>query len=178
MPNGMSMTRAPCVTAYRIPAAAVATDRRPEPPAMTGRIAARGAMPTGPAPVPRPAIIAARPRRSGRLAWAPLSTSATVTPAPWDSGHTFRCTRQAASHHSPGPGASRARDPLAREDAAASGSAHSTSRPTARADSRRNTPLGTDGQIAPAHRPRPGKEPVTIRPAVPSWSAGRRGDAS
>jgi hypothetical protein len=115
----MSMTRAPRVTAYRIPAAAVATDRGPEPPTVTGRILARGAMPTVPVPVPWPAIITAiavpwpssptwmsvspsravpvrsipgstTPRRSGRLAWTPLSTSATVTPAPWDSGHTFR----------------------------------------------------------------------------------------
>jgi len=199
MPKGMSMTRAPCVTAYRIPAAAVATDRGPEPPTVTGRILARGAMPTVPVPVPAsipwPAIITAiavpwpssptwmsvsplravpvrsalvrlmpgstTPRRSGRLAWTPLSTSATVTPAPWDSGHTLRCTRQAASHHSPGPGASRvpvppARAGLASEGAAVSGRAHSASRPTARTDSRRHTPLDTDGRTAPAHRPRAG----------------------
>lgn len=199
MPKGMSMTRAPCVTAYRIPAAAVATDRGPEPPTVTGRILARGAMPTVPvpvpAPIPWPAIITAIavpwpssptwmsvsplraapvrtalvrlmpgstiPRRSGRLAWTPLSTSATVTPAPWDSGHTFRGTCQAASHHSPGPGASRdpvapARAGPAREGPAVSGRAHSASRPTARTDSRRHTPLDTDGRTATAHRPRAG----------------------
>ncbi|HEU5387477.1 MAG TPA: hypothetical protein VFV73_16390 [Streptosporangiaceae bacterium] len=199
MPKGMSMTRAPCVTAYRIPAAAVATDRGPEPPTVTGRILARGAMPTvpgpGPASIPWPAIITAiavpwpssptwmsvsplrgvpvrpalvrlmpgrtTPRRSGRLAWTPLSTSATVIPAPWDSGHTFRCTCQAASHHSPGPGASRAlvpagRVPLASEGPAVSGRAHSASRPTVRTDSRLRTPVDTDGRIAPAHRPRAG----------------------
>jgi hypothetical protein len=204
MPKGMSMTRAPCVTAYRIPAAAVATDRGPEPPTVTGRILARGAMPTVPVPVPAsipwPAIITAiavpwpssptwmsvsplravpvrsalvrlmpgrtTPRRSGRLAWTPLSTSATVTPAPWDSGHTFRCTCQAASHHSPGPGASRVPVPPARavpdravparDRPAVSGRAHSASRPTARTDSRLRTPLDTDGRTAPAHRPRAG----------------------
>ncbi len=137
MPKGRSMTWAPCAAAYRIPAAAVATDRGPEPPTVTGRIRARGAMPTVPVPRPCPAIITAiavpcpssptwmsvsplpapapvrsipgstTPRRSGILAWTPLSTSATVIPAPWDSGHTFRCTCQAANHHSPGPGASR-----------------------------------------------------------------------
>ena len=152
MPKGMSMTRAPCVTEYLIPAAAVATDRGPEPPTMTGRILARGAMPTVPVPVPWPAIITAiavpcpsspawmsvsplravpvrsapgstTPRRSGRLAWTPLSTSATVTPAPWASGHTVRWTCQAASHHSPGPGASRARVPAGARCPAAKGPA-------------------------------------------------------
>jgi hypothetical protein len=216
MPKGRSMTRAPCVTAYRIPAAAVATERGPEPPTVTGKILARGAMPTvpvpAPVPIPWPAIITAiavpwpssptwmsvsplravpvrsapgstTPRRSGTLAWTPLSTSATVTPAPWDSGHTFRCTCQAANHHSPGPGASRAGVPAAPAGPASAapawagaahrGSAHSASRPAAGADSRRHTPLDadsrrhtpldTDGLMAPAHRPRAGKEPVTIR---------------
>ena len=126
---------APCETAYRIPAAAVRTDAGPEPPTITGRILALGAMPTVPVPVPCPAITTAMavpwpssptwisvsplppdpvrlalgsttPRRSGMEAWTPLSTSATVMPAPSVSGHTFRCTCHPASHHSAGPGVS------------------------------------------------------------------------
>jgi hypothetical protein len=111
----------------------VATEAGPEAPTITGRILAWGAMPTVPVPAPWPAITTAMavpcpswpawmsvspvppapvrlapgsttPRRSGTLAWTPLSTSATVTPAPSVSGHTFCCTRQPENHHSPGPG--------------------------------------------------------------------------
>ena len=53
------MTCAPCETAYRIPAAATCTDAGPEPPMITGRILALGAMPTVPVPAPCPAITTA-----------------------------------------------------------------------------------------------------------------------
>src|SRR5216117_3543961 len=59
IPKGRLMTCAPCETAYRIPAAAVRTDAGPEPPTITGRILALGAMPTVPVPVPWPAITTA-----------------------------------------------------------------------------------------------------------------------
>src|SRR5689334_410223 len=177
IPKGRLMTCAPCETAYRIPAAAVRTDAGPEPPTITGRILDLGAMPTVPVPVPCPAITTAMavpcpssptwmsvsplppvpvrlapgrtaPRRSGTVAWTPLSTSPTVTPAPSVSGHTVLWTCQAASHHSAGPGVSsngaRARGP-ARAGPADRGSPHVVSRPatTAADSSLRHAVTGT-----------------------------------
>src|SRR5438552_1924545 len=189
------MTCAPCETAYRIPAAAVGTDAGPEPPTITGRILAFGAMPTVPVLVPCPAITTAMavpcpssptwmsvsplppvpvrlapgrttPRRSGRLAWTPLSTSATVTPAPSVSGHTFRCTCQRAIHHSAGPGVGRfspawARPPgPARAGPADMGSPHVTNRPaTAATDSTRRRAAVTAATPAGRHRGLPVRPP-------------------
>ena len=95
----------------------------------TGRILASGATPTIPVPYPCPAISAAimvpwpapsvlkscpplvwwpvksppgrtAPRRSGTLACTPVSITATVTPAPWVTGHESVGIFQVVIHHS------------------------------------------------------------------------------
>jgi len=99
----------------------------------TGRIFAFGAMPAMPVPNPCPAMSTdimvpwpsfavsksvlpllwrpvtsppgrTAPRRSGTLACTPLSSTATVTPAPWVSGHTLGRIFHVVNHHSPARG--------------------------------------------------------------------------
>src|SRR6266566_473588 len=200
IPKGRLMIRAPCETAYRIPAAAVRTDAGPEPPTITGRILALGAMPTVPVPVPCPAITTAMavpwpssptwisvsplppdpvrlapgrttPRRSGMLAWTPLSTSATVMPAPSVSGHTFRCTCQRAIHHSAGPGVGRFRPAWARPPGSAraapadKGSPHAASRPA-------DTATDSSRRRAASRLPTPPTSPAPY-PALDAGDHGR-----
>ena len=62
---------------------------------------AAGTVPGGASPPGRTA-----PRRSGTLAWTPVSITATVTPAPRVSGHTRGRIFQLVNHHSPARGTS------------------------------------------------------------------------
>src|SRR6266566_1526521 len=128
----MLITFAPWSTANLIPAETVGPEL-PARFTTTGRIRAPGATPTIPVPRPWPAINTAiavpwpsvcvsasvrpspvppatsppgstTPARSGTLACAPVSSTATVTPPPRDRGHTFCWIFQVANHHSPGRG--------------------------------------------------------------------------